>query len=178
MKKLIILLCLASCSTTQPKLYGSNKTDNYARRIEISEYMSKKEWVEVLKRQPIKIGKGNPSLHDLVKVQTECNNFNWAHKDENWSTPLEARQKNWGDCKDAAICKYYKLRALGWKPEQLNLWSGWYGKKYEGHLTLAVRLGNAQYILDDMNNAVIPAKEYMHKIFEPYRRLNELGEDF
>lgn len=178
MKIILIILLLTAC-VSQPQLYGANKTDNFARNITLSEEFSlEKKWPGVLKRQPIISSKGIPKYEDLILVQTSCNNFNWAHKNEEWSTPLEAQSKGWGDCKDAAICKYYKLRALGWKPEQLNLWSGWYGTSYQEHLTLAVRLGNSQYILDDMYDKPILAKEYMHKVFDPYSRFNEVGWDF
>lgn len=178
MRILILIIFLSSCAE-KPTLYGSNKTSNYARNIErTSEFELEIHWPQVLKRQPIIEGKQTPSYGQLVSIQNECNNFNWAHKDEEWSTPNEAIHKGWGDCKDSAICKYYKLRALGWKPEQLNLWSGWYGSKYLGHLTLAVRLGDKQYVLDDMYAYPIPAEEYMHKVFEPYSRFNEIGWDY
>lgn len=178
MRLLILLVFLVSC-TQKPVLYGSNKTNNYARYIERTpEFILEKHWPRVLRKQPIIEGTQKPSYEQLIAAQEECNNFNWAHKDEEWSTPIEAKAKGWGDCKDSAICKYYKLRAIGWKPEQLNLWSGWYGTKYIGHLTLAVRLGDKQYILDDMYASPVLAEEYMHKVFEPYSRFNEIGWDY
>lgn len=174
----IFILFLTNCAPTKPLMYGMNKTDNYVRKIRTTKiFIIEPQWPDILKRQPIISGHGHMAYADLITVQSQCNKFHWAHKDDNLYTPNEAQIKGWGDCKDAAICKYYKLRALGAKPQQLNLWQGWYGKRYEGHMTLAVKLGKNQYILDDMNDKIIKANDYMHKTFEPYARLNEIGWD-
>lgn len=178
MKKLILLLCIVACAPQKPALYGSNHTDNYARSIlPTKDFLIEPQWPEMLKRQPIIIGKRKLTYSDLVAAQARCNQFNWAHKDEKLSTPKEAQAKGWGDCKDAAICKYYWLRSLGGGPEQINIWQGWYGKKYEGHLTLAVRIGADQWVLDDTLALPARAEKYMHKVFEPYARFNEVGYD-
>jgi hypothetical protein len=171
------LIVLVAC-TSKPRFYGVNKTDNFVIQIDRTDsFITEPGWGDVLKREPIISGKGKITLQDLENVQIECNQFNWAHKDERWSTTTEAKLKGWGDCKDAAMCKYRKLRALGAKINQLNLWSGWFGGGYKGHVTLAVHLEEKQYILDNMNNNVILAKDYMHKYFEPYVRFNEVGWD-
>jgi hypothetical protein len=173
---ILILFSVVACAPSRPIFYGTNKTDNFARKIDYTKgFYIQPQWSEVLKRQPVISGNRTVIYADLVAVQALCNTFKWAHKDEKLSTPQEAQLKGWGDCKDAAICKYYKLRAIGAKPEQLNLWQGWYGDKYAGHLTLAVRIGDKQYILDDMSDIIIEAKLYMHKDFEPYARFNEIG---
>ncbi len=175
---IFIILFLVACVPQQPKLYGSNKTANFARKIDATNrFPIEPQWPNVLRKEPIISGDNDIVYADLIITQINCNKFNWAHKDEKLYTPIEAQQKGWGDCKDAALCKYYKLRAIGAKPEQLNLWQGWYGSRYEGHLTLAVRIGERQYILDNMDNSIIEAKDYMHKKFEPYTRFNEIGWD-
>lgn len=135
-------------------------------------------WQGVLKRQPVLAKKATPTLESIQNIQKECNNFNWASPDNNWSTPKEAQLKGWGDCKDAAICKYYKLRAAGFSANQLNLWSGWYGKKLQAHLVLAVTLNDKSYILDALSQDTIPAHKYMFKTFHPSHRLNENGWSF
>lgn len=176
--KYVLLLLLIACAPTKPLFYGSNKTDNFVRNIEYTDnFIIEPGWQEVLKKQPVISSNRDISYSSLVLTQTSCNNFKWVHKDERLYTPIEAQAKGWGDCKDAALCKYYKLRALGAKPEQLNLWQGWYGNRYLGHMILAVRIADKQYILDDMDNTVIEAKNYMHKDFEPYARFNEIGWD-
>lgn len=179
MKKSIILLCLLSACTIKPYFYGINKTDNFVRKIEVTDnFAIENQWPSVLKKQPIISGHRNITHSDLILVQTQCNHFKWAHKNDILSTPKEAQLKGWGDCKDATLCKYYKLRAIGATPDQLNIWQGWYGSGYEEHMTLAVRIKNKQYILDDMTNNLIEAKDYMHKDFEPYARFNEIGWDY
>lgn len=166
------------CGCAQkPDWYGVNQTNNYVKPLVYTKDFlgAQKDWNDVLKRQPIVSSNRNPQYKDLINTQVLCNTFKWAHYKDELSTPKEAQTKGWGDCKDAAICKYYKLRALGWEANQMNLWSGWYGKKYEKHLTLAIQFNNNQYILDDLTNKVQLANNYMHKDFEPFWRLNENG---
>lgn len=173
----ILILLLSACAPAKPHWYGVSKTDNFVRELDPTNEFLDKQWGEVLEKEPVKPGKGKVTLKDLERIQTECNQFDWAHKDEKWSTTEEAKAKGWGDCKDAAMCKYRALRLLGLSPSQANLWSGWMGDKYTGHLTLAVEVGKQEYILDSNKDDIVLAKDFMHKEFEPYSRFNEIGWD-
>lgn len=79
-----------------------------------------------------------------------------------------------GDCKERAICKYFTFRKHGYKPSQLNLWSGDYDN--HSHMILVVQRKDGQYVYD-ADNSITPAKDYFYKHFQPSYRFNEIGWD-
>jgi predicted transglutaminase-like cysteine proteinase len=93
----------------------------------------------------------------------------WGRRDY-WATPREFFSRS-GDCEDYAIAKYVSLRRLGMPAADLRLlvvrdtWRG------VDHAVLAAREGDAWYILDNLNRAVLPQGETI--TYQPYYALNE-----
>jgi predicted transglutaminase-like cysteine proteinase len=149
---------------------------NYAREInKTSDFKVLKEWNNVLKRQPITSGTKKPNYTTLREINADCNNK--AYKSNlKWPTPEEFKASDSADCKGFSVCKYYALRKAGWKPSQLNLWSGDY--KGKSHMILVVELDNEEYVLDIGAEANLPhARDYFYKDFMPSWRFNENGWD-
>lgn len=149
---------------------------NFAREIDdTSGQIVEPKWAQVLQRQHVVSGKGNPDYGDIMVVNALCNSKPYK-TDPTWPTPEEFARAATGDCKGFAICKYYALRRVGFRPEQLNLWSG----DYDGHshMILVVSLNGKQYVMDSGAEVNLPeAKDYFYKHFQPAYRFNEKGWD-
>lgn len=177
MKKiiLIILLCIASNNAFAKHPIQNMYVQNFAREIEPSNLKSiLPHWVEILKKAPIIYNKELPTLEKLNLVNNRVNSKG-SFAFSPWMTPKEFYVAKHADCKGYAVTKYYELRKLGWKPEELNLWEG----DYDGHshITLVARLGEKQYVLDIMDQSLPEAKYYFYKHFIPAFRFNEYGWD-
>lgn len=101
---------------------------------------------------------------------------------EYWTTPREFMSQRGGDCEDYAIAKYFALRFLGFKADQMRVaivrQRDFAGKSLpQLHAVLAVFRANTWFILD--NNArprdnVFPHTQYKG-MFEPLYSVNENG---
>ena len=152
------------------------RVQNYAREIDKDPQMKVivPDWVRILQTEKIISGRGKPTLDKLRMVNDRVNSKRLFALSP-WMTPTQFYMTAEADCKAYATTKYYELRALGWKPEELNLWSGDYDGK--PHLILTARLGDKVYVLDIMNQHLPEAKDYFYKHFVPSFRFNELGVD-
>lgn len=171
----ILLLLLTSCTHDQSHPILLSNVSNYVRDIApTDDFTVLKSWNDVLKKQPVIGSSKQPSYEIMYAINKECNRKDYK-KNPVWPTPVEFRQSTTADCKGFVICKYYALRAAGFKPEQLNIWSGSY--KGQSHLVLAAKLNN-DYILDIGSESNLPlAKDYFEKKFRPAYRFNETGWD-
>src|SRR4051812_37168858 len=61
------------------------------------------------------------------------------------------------DCKGIAFSKYFTLRRLGWRPEDLRIVMGWDNEQHDWHALLAVRLDGGTYMLDTILGLQRPA---------------------
>jgi predicted transglutaminase-like cysteine proteinase len=169
---IFIIVTISACNKGYP-IHIQNVT-NFAREINPG-FIVEKEWVLLLKKQPVISGHQKPTFEAIKRINDNCNNK--AYKpDPKWPTPREFTEAKTADCKGFAICKYYALRAVGFSANQLNLWSG----DYDGHphLILVVKLDDKQYVLDIGAEANLPeAKDYFYKRFQPAYRFNENGWD-
>lgn len=191
--KLILLTSIAFIS--QPifaqdisKIYAQEKpihghpthmlhVNNYARVIEPSADLKiiVPGFVNVLKQQPILEGKNHKSLSTIKKINDNVNSKD-SYKLSPWMTPKQFDKAKFADCKGYAVTKYYAARAKGYKPEDLNLWSG----DYDGHahLVLTVRINeNEVRVMDIMDRSLPLAQDYFFKHFTPSYRFNENGVD-
>lgn len=170
----VLLLLLVSCVSKPSHPIVLSNVTNYVRDINPTEdFIVLKSWNNVLKRQSIVSGNKNPTYETIRSINNECNNKEYK-RNPIWPTPAEFKQSNTADCKGFAICKYYALRREGFRPEQLNLWSG----SYQGgsHMILVAKLDQS-YVLDIGSESNLPlAKDYFNK-FQPAYRFNEKGWD-
>ena len=82
----------------------------------------------------------------------------YAHDIQNkWQTPEETIRREWGDCKDIAMLKYFMLRSLGVPDEKLSFV---YTKtsQREAHMILQI---NGDYFLDNIHRGLLPKDSYV-----------------
>lgn len=76
------------------------------------------------------------------------------------------------DCKGIAFAKYFTLRRLGWRPEDLRIVMGWDDEQRDWHAVLAVRSDGETYMLDTILGLQRPqAFGFMRMVYS----ISELG---
>ena len=122
--------------------------------------------------------KDKPKAFQLAKVNSYMNLYryildpiNWGVKDY-WEIPKEFFAR-FGDCEDYAIVKYFTLRALGWKAEDMQIIVLQDMNLRIAHAILSVKLGKKKMILDNQIGLVVEAKRIRH--YRPIYSLNENG---
>lgn len=184
--KNILIISLILCSTVA-HAQGVDKPEhghpthnmnvsNFARVIDKDNSLNviEPEWIRIMQLQPIVSSEGIKTL-DKIRMVNDKVNSKRSFALSPWLTPKQFYNAREADCKAYATTKYYELRSMGWKPEELNLWSG----DYDGrpHLIVTARLNNNVYVLDIMNQNLPEAKDYFYKHFVPSYRFNEIGLD-
>jgi len=67
------------------------------------------------------------NIDELHKVNDEVNGVKYepdktnSGTKDNWYTPKEFYENGSGDCEDFAIAKYYKLKSMGYSPEDMRI---------------------------------------------------------
>jgi predicted transglutaminase-like cysteine proteinase len=87
-----------------------------------------------------------------------------------WETPREFALHD-GDCKGYAIGKYFSLRLLGWKEEDLRVVVVQDLNLRVAHAVLAVYINGAIMILDNQARQIVRADSIRH--YQPYYSINE-----
>ncbi len=91
-------------------------------------------------------------------------------KIEYWATPTEFMRRS-GDCEDYSIAKYFALRELGFRADELRVVILMDNIRNVGHAVLAVYEANDILILDSLSNIIFSHKKYRH--YEPQYSMNE-----
>lgn len=91
-------------------------------------------------------------------------------KEDYWAIPDQFR-KNSGDCEDYAIAKYYTLRELGFKPEQMRIVVLMDTIRNLAHAVLVVYLDGDAWVLNNITNSVLSHTTY--KNYVPQFSVNE-----
>lgn len=167
---------LGACSAPKQghTIYTYN-VNNFARHIETTlDFVVFKEWLNNLHKEPVYSINGTITWETVKKVQASYRSFGYERTFNHWDTKAEFVKKKKGDCKSFAIAKYKDLRALGATKDQVNLWSGDFGKR--SHMVVVIDINGEQKVLDIYGDP-IPAKDYFYKKFIPAYRLNEDGWD-
>ncbi len=89
---------------------------------------------------------------------------------EYWATPKEFMTRS-GDCEDYSIAKYFALRELGFKKEELRVVILMDTIRGIGHAVLAFYTGDEILILDSLSNLILPHSRYKHYV--PQYSMNE-----
>jgi predicted transglutaminase-like cysteine proteinase len=89
---------------------------------------------------------------------------------EYWATPREFMTRS-GDCEDFAIAKYFALRELGFKEEELRIVILMDRIRGIGHAILAYYTENDILVLDSLSNLILPHSRYKHYV--PQYSMNE-----
>lgn len=122
--------------------------------------------------------KGKPKRFQLERINTYMNLYryivdpiNWGVKDY-WEIPKEFFGR-FGDCEDYAIVKYFSLRALGWKADDMKIVVLQDMNLRIAHAILAVKYDKKEVVLDNQIGLVIDAKRIRH--YRPIYSVNEQG---
>ncbi len=84
----------------------------------------------------------------------------WGVEDY-WATPIEALASNGADCEDYSIAKYFSIKELGIKPENLRITYVLVRATKQAHMVLAYypTPDADPYILDNLTGRLLPASE-------------------
>ena len=89
---------------------------------------------------------------------------------EYWATPKEFMTRS-GDCEDYSIAKYFALRKLGFKKEEMRVVILMDTIRGIGHAILALYTKDEILILDSLSNLILPHSRYKHYV--PQYSMNE-----
>jgi predicted transglutaminase-like cysteine proteinase len=89
-----------------------------------------------------------------------------------WATPREFAIND-GDCKDYAIAKYFTLRKLGWREDDLRIVVLQDMNLDEAHAITVAYSDNTAYVLDNLLGQVVRAAIIHH--YHPFYSINETG---
>lgn len=126
-------------------------------------------------QQMIQAAAGLDKERQMIAVNDWANRMNYITDIRNWgvsdywATPGEFIERS-GDCEDFAIAKYYSLRALGWPESALRMVVVHDAVRDIPHAVLAVRLGDENYILDNLTTEPLPDR-YVRQ-YTPYYAVN------
>ena len=153
------------------------------------------KWNAVVRRQQLSMVSGDPYLdqwkyavQQLSTLKTEqeriiaTNNMvnnSITYEDDSqsygvsdyWASPAETFARGVGDCEDYAIAKYFTLKALGVKEENLRIVVLKDTRKNELHAVLSVTSGGQNYILDNQSQQVLPDTQIGY--YQPIYSINE-----
>jgi len=128
-------------------------------------------------KQLIKRLQAASKLQKIEKINRFTNKMTYISDDRNyrrsdyWASPSEFFFHNGGDCEDYGISKYYALRQLGFRTDQLRLVIAKDSNINIYHAVLAVYLEHKIYILDNRIKQVVSDRDIAH--LEPIYAINE-----
>ena len=126
--------------------------------------------------QVIAAARGEPRMRQLQRVNQFFNR--WPYKvdrelygiSEYWASPIEFMRRS-GDCEDYSITKYFALRHLGFKKEELRVVIIFDRIRNLGHAVLAVYEKDDILILDSLSSVILSHRKYKH--YRPQYSMNE-----
>ncbi len=115
-------------------------------------------------RRLMEIAETLPPLEQLTLVHSYFNTVDWTRQrgvgTENWESLYRVASTQKGDCKAIAFGKYFTLRRLGWRAEDLRVVMGWDNQEKDWHALLAVHAGGETYMLDSIMGLQRPKAFY------------------
>ncbi|PZO87879.1 MAG: hypothetical protein DI626_02970 [Micavibrio aeruginosavorus] len=92
-------------------------------------------------------------LRQIITVNRWFNRLPYKHDEyaydklDYWADTAALLEKR-GDCEDYALAKYYTLRQLGFRPEELKVTVVYDSEEYLNHAVLMVYVNGTRYMLD------------------------------
>jgi predicted transglutaminase-like cysteine proteinase len=127
-------------------------------------------------RRAVLAAKGKSKFEQLKIINAHFNRMPYKLDKDNykardyWATPFEFLFHS-GDCEDYAITKFYALRDLGWRNDDLRVVALYDRIRGLGHAILAVRLKGDEFVLDNQASIVLSHKRFRH--YDPQYSVNE-----
>ncbi len=117
------------------------------------------------------------NVNGFFNALTSRNDQDFYGTTEHWASPSEFISNRSGDCEDYAITKYYALKYMGWKRE--DLWLVFLKEKVRdtGHAVLVAKSKKGHFVLDNLSkprHLLIPAKQYEPTVV-PFALANHQG---
>lgn len=130
-----------------------------------------KSWREI-----ILAAQGLGRMETLNKVNRYFNR--WPYKldhevfgvNEYWASPVEFMTRS-GDCEDFSIAKYFALKELGFRQEEMRVVIVMDRIRNIGHAVLAIYEKNDILVLDSLSNVILSHSKYKHYL--PQYSMNE-----
>jgi predicted transglutaminase-like cysteine proteinase len=110
------------------------------------------------------------AVNRFVNQWTPITDIDNHQQQDFWSSPLTFLRRS-GDCEDYAIIKYVSLREMGFEAEQLRIVVVRDTLRELAHAVLAVQHEGETFILDNLNQAVLPQTKVRQYL--PYYSVNE-----
>ncbi len=123
------------------------------------------EWKSFIGRE-----QGRAPRAELDDVNAELNKIIYRLDPYYWETPREFAVHE-GDCKDYAIAKYFTLRKLGWRADDLRVVVLRDMDLVEDHAITVAYLDGTSYSLDNLVPTVLRTAAIHH--YRPYYSINE-----
>lgn len=126
----------------------------------------------------IRGARGLDRAAQLAAVNAFFNRFSYRTDSENygrseyWATLTEFLA-NSGDCEDYAIAKFYTLRELGFRGDQMKVVIVTDTARGVGHAVVTAQLNGASYVLDNLSREVLPEARITH--YTALASMNESG---
>ncbi|WP_295645556.1 transglutaminase-like cysteine peptidase [uncultured Holdemanella sp.] len=108
------------------------------------------------------------TLINKIPYKKDCDNYKC---DDYWATPQEFFERNFGDCEDFAVAKYFALKNLYFPTEDLRIVLVELMPTKIGHAVCAVNVDNTNYILDNLTHLVLP--DFQCTKYIPIKSMNE-----
>lgn len=89
---------------------------------------------------------------------------------EYWASPMEFMRRS-GDCEDYAIAKFFALRQLGFRNDEMRIIILWDNIRALGHAVLAVYEKDDILILDSLSSAIL--SHWKYRQYVPQYSMNE-----
>jgi len=127
-------------------------------------------FTDALTRQGIASGRPRPlSMHEIAEDNVRVNSLVSFCPDRScvatwdaWLTPNDLAGNGYrGDCEDYVLAKYYRLRVLGVPAQDLRV-AIVLPNDGGVHAVLGVRHSDVWYILDNLTDEVLPARDVTH----------------
>lgn len=112
------------------------------------------------------------AVNDLMNrsIRYEDDSMVWGRSDY-WASPTETFQKGAGDCEDYAAAKYFTLKMLGFKDEDMRIVVLKDTRKNELHAILVVENRGMNYVLDNQNQNVVADTQIAY--YQPIYSINQ-----
>ena len=96
----------------------------------------------------------------------------WGRSDY-WAAPGETFARGEGDCDDYAIAKFFALKMMGFKDNDMRIVILRDGRKNEIHAVLSLNYNGSTYILDNQSEYVVQDTQISY--YQPIYSLSEKG---
>jgi predicted transglutaminase-like cysteine proteinase len=118
-------------------------------------------------RQIIGLSKDGSPMEKIKAVNAFVNQWPYRldieayGKTDYWASPGEFLKRS-GDCEDYSIIKYFALKQMGFKAENMRIVVVKDIIRNIDHAILAVYIDQTAYVLDNLSNLILPHSRYRH----------------